>query len=342
MCRRWVWLLPAVLWWTGPVAAQDRAAALRRVEARLDSIRHVGEVRDSLFAAASMTDTTVVGGLRIVSPRRYQPIAQAAAVQAWAALERRFGAAVTARASIPMLQFGDARSSPSRSADTSEVARSFARSAADAIWRQQGPLFTDWLRGNVPGVEFSPSDRTAIAQELLRIPARTNRACYGGDAAACAVSLGIRAGPDTLAEWYPAETWPRLATLAGGHLSGLETTAKQRCKDSGDPTACRTILTPAHLLLPVSVGGRRFLVQEALEAGGDGAFGRLTAPGNIALEDRLSNAAGIPLDSLLAGWSASIRAETPRGPAQPAWELLLAAAWSAVLLAAVLGGPRWR
>jgi len=130
--------------------------------------------------------------------------------------------------------------------------------------------------------------------------------------------------------------------MVGGQLSGRETVARQQCTVSGDPAACRAILTPAHVLLPVGVGGRRILLQEALDAGGTGAFERLTSAGDLALADRLSNAAGMPIDSLLSRWSAAIRAQTPRGPARPAWELLLAAAWSAVLLAAVLGGPRWR
>jgi hypothetical protein len=324
------------------LAAQGQAEALRRVEAQLDSMRGVAELRANALAAASATDTAVAGGLRVTTSAPLRPLAQAAADQAWALLVRRFGASVTSGATIPVIQFGDATSSPLAGADTSEVARGFERLASDAIWRDQGALFAEWLRGNVPGVEFPASDRAVIAEELLRTPARSNPACYRGDTAACAVSLGLRAGPDTLTEWYLPESWPRLATMVGGQLSGSETMAQQQCEASGDLAACRTILTPAHVLPPVSVGGRRFLLQEALDVGGDGAFERLTAAGNIPLADRLADAAGMPLDSLLARWSASIRAATPRGPARPAWELLLAAAWSAVLLAVVLGGPRWR
>ncbi|MEZ4412956.1 MAG: hypothetical protein R2910_08240 [Gemmatimonadales bacterium] len=330
------------LLWANPVAAQDQASALLRVEAQLDSIGRVAERRDSVFAAASRTDTAVAGGLRVATPRQFRPLAQAAADQAWALLVRRFGTSVTSRATIPVIQFGDASSAPSPDADTSEIARSLEQSASQAIWRQQGEAFTEWLGGNLSGVELPASDRAIIAQELLRIPARPNRACYQGDAAACAVSLGLRAGPDTLAEWYLPEAWPRLATMVGGQLSGLETVSKQQCEQTGDSAACRAILTPAHVLLPVSVGGRRFLLQEALDAGGDGAFERLTSAGDLALADRLSNAAGLPLDSLLSRWSTAIRAGAPHGPARPAWELFLAAAWSALLLAVVLGGPRWR
>jgi len=329
--------------WASPLVAQDQAAALRRVEARLDSVQAVARRRDSLSAAASANDTVVVGGLRVAIPRELRPITQAAAAQAWRALERRFGASVVAQASIPVLRFGDASSAPSESVDTSEVARAFEQSAADAIWRQQGPLFTDWLRGNVlPGRELSASEKAVIAQELVVIPARSNLACHRGDAAACAVSLGLRVGPDTLAEWYPPGAWPRLAGMVGGQLSGLENEARRECEATGNPAACRAILTPGHILWPVSVGGRRLLVQEALTAGGAGAFERLMPAGDRDLGGRLADAAGIPLDSLLGQWSAALRTGTTHGPARPTWELLLAAAWSALLLMAALGGSRWR
>lgn len=342
MCRRWAWAVAAALLWTQPLAAQSQAEALRRVEAQLDSMQRVDRLRDSVFAAASRTDTAVAGGLRVSTSRQFRPLAQAAADHAWPRLVLRFGASVASRATIPVFQFGDVNAFPPADADTSEVAREFERLASDAIWREQGALFTEWLRGNVPGAGFSASDRAVIAQELLRTPARPNRACFQGDVAACALSLGVRAGPDMLGEWYLPETWPRLVTMVGGQLSGRETVAREQCVASGDLAACRVILTPARVMLPVGIGGRRYLLQEALAAGGDGAFERLTSTGDLALADRLSNAAGMPLDSLLARWSTSIRAATPRGPARPAWELLLAAAWSAVLLAAVLGGSRWR
>lgn len=342
MCSRWTWAAAAALLWAGSLAGQDQAEALRRVEAQLDSIRRVADVRDSVLSATSTTDTAVAGGLRVATTRPLLPLAQAAADQAWAALVLRFGASATSGATLPVLRFGDANASPSETPDTAAVATAFEQSAADAIWRRHGALFTDWLRGSFPIVELPASDRAVVAQELLRIPAIPNQACFGGDAAACSVSLGIHAGPDPLADWYAPETWPRLASMVGGQLSGPEIAAKQQCEASGSPAACRAILTPTHLLLPVSVGGRRLLLQQVLKVGGDGAFERLTAAGDLGLGNRLANAAGQPLDSLLVRWSAAIRAETPRGPARPAWELLLAAAWSAMLLAVVVGGPRWR
>jgi hypothetical protein len=342
MCSRWLRGFPVALLWAGSLAAQDQAAVLRRMEQQLDSMQRVIQLRDSAHARASTSDTVVAGGLRIATSPGLRPLAQAAAVEAWGRLKMRLGASVVERVAIPVMDFGDAYSPVPLGADTSVIARGFEQSASNAIWHQQGTMFMDWLRGNDPGTEFSASDLRIVAEELVKIPARPNNACFEGDRAACAASLGIRVGADTLAEWYPPEAWPRLAGLVGGHLSEHETVARRDCMGSGDGAACRTILTPSHLTLPVGVAGRRFLVQQALELGGPGSFGRLTEPGDVTLEDRLSNAAGMPLDTLLARWGAAVRAAPSRGPARPAWELLLGAAWSALLLATLLGGSRWR
>ena len=342
MYRRWLLGVSLAILSAGPLAAQDQAAVLRRMEAQLDSMQRVVELRDSMNKRASSSDTVVAGGLRIATSPKFLALATAAAEAARRGLEARFGAAVTARVRIPVIQFGGAHSPVSPRADTSVVARGFERMATDAIWRQQGTLFTGWLRGSVPGTESTPSDWSLLAEELQQTPARPNRACFEGAPAACAIALGLRLGPDTLAEWYAPDTWPRLAKLVWDSPPGRDRMARQRCIDSGDETACRIILTPSRILLPVSVGGRRRLIQQALEAGGAGAFERLIAPGDRRLDDRLSDAAGLPIDTLLARWSAAVRAEAPHGPARPAWELLLGLAWSAVLLAAVLGGPRWR
>jgi hypothetical protein len=193
----------------------------------------------------------------------------------------------------------------------------------------------------VPTGTISPAEVGDLAAELLRTPARPNRACYAGETMACAAALGIHVGPDTLDEWFERSTWPRLAGMVYGELNGLERVARQRCMDSGDLSACRSILTPARVLPPVSVIGRQYLVQLALESGGASAFERLTADPGATIEQRLAGAAGVPIDTLLERWSAGLRA-APRSPAASYQELLLGLAWSGLLLAMALRGSRWR
>ena len=342
MCSRWIGGLLLTMCFVSPAASQDSAAVLQRMEARLDSMQRVVQLRDSAYARASTSDTVVGGGLRIATSPGYRALAHAAAEEAWAQLTVRFGRSVLERLEIPVLDFGVAFSSAPADADTSAVARSFEHAVSQAIWRQQDSLSMTWLRGVPPGGEFSASDLRIVALELVQTPARTNRACFQGEPAACASSLGIRLGADTLADWYPPDTWPRLASLVPGYLTEAERLAKQNCERTGDETDCRAILTPSRMTLPVGSAGRRFLAQLALEAGGANSFERLAGDMELPLGDRLSKTAGVPLDTLLTRWSAAVRAAPLRGPGRPAWELLLGLAWSGLLLVAVLGGARWR
>jgi hypothetical protein len=228
-----------------------------------------------------------------------------------------------------------------RNADIRQLARGFEQAAAQAIWRTQGADVLSWLGGTVPTGGISPSEVGDLAAELLRTPARPNRACFAGEAKACASTLGIRVGTDTLEEWFEPGTWPRLAEMLGGELNGPDRAARQRCMQQNDLPACRSVLTPGRVLPPVSTAGRQYLVQLALESGGPSAFERLTADTGVSIEHRVAAAAGVPTDTLLNRWSAALRA-VPRGPAVPGGELLLWFAWSGLLLAMALRGSRWR
>jgi hypothetical protein len=112
---------------------------------------------------------------------------------------------------------------------------------------------------------------------------------------------------------------PVIANSLSNELDGLERGARQRCMNTGDLSACRSVLTPARVLTPVGGLGRQYLVQLALESGGASAFERLTADTGVTLEHRLAAAAGVPIDTLLNRWGASLRA-VPRACSQ---ELLL-------------------
>ena len=341
MCRRRLALLALLAPWGGSLAAQEPATVLQRMEERLDSMQRVLDARASAAVLASSTDTVVAGGLRIVTSSGLRRMAQAGANEAWQNLVGQFGPSVAGRATIPAIQFGTARAAEPGDADIRQLARGFEQAAAQAIWRTQGAEVLNWLRGNVPTGGISPAEVGDLAAELLRTPARPNRACYAGETMACAAALGILVGADTLDAWFEPGTWPRLAGMVYGELSGLERVARERCMDLGDPSACRSILTPARVLPPVGVIGRQYLVQLALQSGGASAFERLTADTDATIEQRLAGAAGVPIDTLLSRWSASLRA-APRSPAASYQELLLGLAWSGLLLAMALRGSRWR
>ncbi len=342
MCRIAPAWMTVLALWGGPLAAQDSLAALQRMEVSLDSMRDASARRISAAQSAIRTDTVVVGGLRIATAPPFRPMAQAAAEEAWSMLLTRFGPAATIEGIIPVMDFGGISSVVPGHADLHALARGFAGTAAQAIWRTQGAEVLAWMRGNVPTGPVSPADLSEIAAELSRTPARADRSCALGDVESCASAFGLRVGTDTLDAWYDSTTWPQLAALAGGDFRGIEAVDRQRCMNQVDLPACRRFLTPERLVLPIGVGGRQYLVQLALESGGASAFQRLTAGRTAPMEARLAAAAGISTDTLLLRWSVAIRAAKPRGPMYPPSELWLALGWSMLLLVAVTRSTRWR
>ncbi|TFG46786.1 MAG: hypothetical protein E4H41_01180 [Gemmatimonadales bacterium] len=324
-----------------PLAAQDSAATLLRMEARLDSLTRAAAVRRSAAARTRINDTVVVGGLRVATSAPYRLLVQAAADKAWRSLLTRFGPTVVEPAVIPVVPFG-ATGIPVRTPSAvAELAQMFERISAVAIWQQRDPPLTAWLRGNVPGDPVTSRDLGSVAEQLAGRPARPNIACLQGDAPKCAAALGIGIGVDTLGEWYPPSTWPKLAFLIGGGLSRADLVSRQSCMNRGDLAACRSVLTPVRLLPPVGIEGRRYLVQLALEAGGDSAFHRLTQDTSLPIESRLAAAAGVPVRTLLVQWVAAVQRAMPRGPTDPLWESLVSMVWSIAILTLALRGSRW-
>lgn len=343
MCRRAFAGFAMLVFWGGSLAAQDSAAALRRMEIRLDSLEQVLARRDSAAVLADISDTVTVGGLRIATSPRFRPIAQAAAEEAWAALQARFGISVEEATLLPVMRFGSARSLLPERPNVHELACGFAASATQAIWRMKNPEVLAWLQGSVPTGPLTASQLADVAEGMARVPAEPNRPCLSGNARACARALGIDLGPDTLAAWYAPAAWPRLAEDIGGNLGQRDALDRKACMSQGDQDACRTLLTARRLTPPVGMMGRQYLVQRALDLGGAAGFNRLAATGGASMEVRIAAAAGIPIDTLLLEWSAAVRASVPGGPARPGNELLLALAWSAgVLLLVATRSGRWR
>lgn len=325
-----------------PVAAQDSLAMLTQMEARLDSLRRAAALADSLAAPSVVTDTVIAGGLRVATSPGLRPFVEAAAAEAWDSLEARFGTSALAAQALPVILFGGPSTVIPESMDRHELARGLEGAIAQSIWRRQDPLLTSWLLGSFPTGNVLEEDLQSIASELARRPARPNARCLRGEASACAVALGLRVGPDPLSEWYAENIWPRLAEMSESSLTGRDALLRDRCSARQDMTACREVLTPHRIAPPVSTRGRRLLVELALEAGGAGAFDRLTADTGGTLEQRLEAAAVMPADTLLSRWTASVAAAIPGSPAPGRGEFLLVLAWSATVMMMTIRGSRWR
>lgn len=324
----------------GMLCAQDSVAMLRGMEARLDSARRLAARSDSVTAQSSATDTVRAGRLRIATSAALRPAVEAAAAEAWESLSARFGAAIPAADALPVMQFGGPESVLPRAMDRRELARGLEGPVAQAIWRRQDSRIVTWLNGGFPTGAATEDDLVSINDQLARIPARQNIPCLRRHASACAGTLGLRMGADTLAEWYAPNAWPRLAELLDASLTGREAWLRDRCAAAGDLEACRTVLTPSRVLRPVGPAGRQLLMALALDAGGAGAFERLSADTMATVEQRLADAAGVPIDTLLSRWADVVASETPGSAAPDPAEALLALAWCLAVLWMAIRGSR--
>jgi len=329
--------LSAALALAAPLAAQDSAATLARMEMRLDSLQRLVAEGDRAALDGSATDTVVAGRIRVATSAALRPFVEPAAAAAWTGVLARFGPAIAAKRQLPIQQFGGSRGGTLEQRDIPELATAFEATAARAIWGQLDSLLSRWLEGSYPITPLGPDALEEVLEDLVRMPARPNRACLDGDPGACASVLGLGSVPDRLGEWYPPAAWARLARMANAPRSAAE----EPCYDHQEIEACRAIILSARIPPPVGMAGRQLLMQLALDAGGPGAFGRLTADSGVTVEHRLAAAAGMPVDSLLVEWAATIRAATPGSPMPSARMTLLVLGWCAVVLVLSRAEGRW-
>lgn len=139
--------------------------------------------------------------------------------------------------------------------------------------------------------------------------------------------------PLLLAGPPPDELAYQLATAAGP--------ASRACR-GGDRPACRMAfgLEPAAAKeLPLAARGA--LVRQALDAGGPGAWSRLTAEPDRPLEDRLASAAGRTSDALIEDVLQAVEGDGHQGPAADLGRWALAVVWLLLGLGVpMLGGVR--
>jgi hypothetical protein len=341
MSSRGVLGLAALLVGAGPLAAQDSMAVLAQMQGRLDSLRRVAASADSVAYLRSAADTVVVGGLRISTSAALRPAVEAAAVEAWDSLFARFGPSISTREPFPIEQFGSPRVRIAGMPDPHEVARGFERSAANRFWQEQDAVLVGWLQGSFPSGPLDEEELVSLSARLAVVPARPNPGCLAGVVSDCATALGLGVGPDTLAAWYDSTAWPGLAWQSTESVPRSELTLRNLCSVHNS-SACREVLRREPMVSPVGAAGRRLLVQLALERGGSGAFGRLTADPAAPLARRLEAAAGVPLDTLLTEWIGVVRSAMPKGQRPDGTESVATLAWCSVLLLLALRGPRWR
>lgn len=120
---------------------------------------------------------------------------------------------------------------------------------------------------------------------------------------------------------------------------------EKRCVGGG-LVACQVALRLREIDGPENGGRfspfvRTDLLYFALDQGGDGAWTRLHDANDTTVIGRLVAASGMPADTLISRWRADLLARRPEATLLSAHSVLIALAWSGLLLAGTLGAARW-
>jgi len=345
-------------------AAPSRARAedLKRLEERADSLARLWTEADALASLADSLahadqyghlDTLASAALRIISNRSPLPL-RAAAAKAWPAIDSLYGSAATELETRPYLIHAVDPDSAGggRSAWGIEIPwdKGVWELANLLLVHTPMPLpdkaFQDWHGDRVrPSFRAWRTDLGQSYVALVTSPHSIARDCYLGSLESCRSALGLDDPFDpTRIFRTPDERRSALQELALTYRETERIAVFEGCR-AGRDSACINLmrLLPARRLPPpLGINARQTLVVAALRLGGRDAYRRLLAHPEASMAVRLSQAAGVPLDTLLARWRAEVVAARPASVMLAPFGPLVGLGWTALFGLCALGSSRWR
>ncbi len=221
-----------------------------------------------------------------------------------------------------------------------DLAGSLVHTALGALDLTQA--WRDWLDVGTPTL-LSTVDFVRAYESLATSPFDASSECLLGELGGCRLALGLTETSEPLLTWYSEADRRTLVENSGRGPERFfpnRATMYDRCVE-GDGESCSTFMKDRSIQPPLPTNVRVTLVQHALVVGGDGAYGRLYRAGGT-MEERLTAAAGVPVDSLIASWRAML-ADSAGHPTAVSWPLGLAAVfWAMAFSAMALRSTRWR
>lgn len=348
----------------GSTAAElrDAVARVRQLQRQRDSLDALIRARDAQRDRALGWKQLEVGRLKVDLLPAEEGAFEPAVRQAWDLVRHRFGRLADRGPLVHLRLQGDTgtrarpttsvsiyRMDPARSgqpytthrvvgsADADSLAFGIAVSAMEALNATHDSLLTPWVGVSVPLVEPRLL-RERVYVHLVTSPYRLARSCQVGDVQACARAFGVEQPLNFPAWFQPAERRRLVGSAGWGPM-------QRSCRDGGYIPACDSVLlaAPEAVLLPLSdADSRASLLLTVLDLGGSEALARVDAARGTPLPDRLAAGAGVPLDSLLRRWHASILASRPQPVTVRHRDAATAMFWFVVLIALALGSTRWR
>lgn len=287
-------------------------------------------VRAGVFNAAATLRALLRADTLLLRTRIYLPDSRTRIWSRWSSRADLEAEGVIASAPLP------------KEPSAEDVARRVMSAAERALFSQNDSVFQDWASPSIPLTDSVRVGLRWTYVELVVSSSKLAGRCFARDLTACGIGLGLTAHSDSLTSWYDAEE--RRSLIAQNppqrSLADWNSCVKLRSDD-----ACIRYLeeVPGNVIRPpLSLSSRIALVQFALELGGDSAYSRLVSRAQMSIADRLSAAAGVSSDSLLAAWHAALIAARPEPTTFTPILGATAIGWVLVLLAVASRSTRWR
>ena len=351
MCRLLGAFLILVLAASGPVTAQDADEYRRKVERLADRLERLQESLQLAETLPPLDTVTVRRFHMLVRPQRSDFFRQAGLL-AWDSLATTLGSDTVLidgayyhmrEGSDPRLRIPDVGEYYLGIGATLESAvAGLVWTTGTRIWEHAAEDLREWLPTLSGFGPLSQNVAQVVYRDLVTAPWTTTKACFGGDLGACARALALEGAEQPLSLWFTIEEHRRVVLDNRSWWIRREPDYVA-CAD-GDDASCTALLAehPYLIRTPLTHTARESLLQIALEVGGDGALGRLVRADSGSIGERLSRAAGVTRDSLVAVWRARILAAEPGSTT-----LTRVAGWTAfawILVATVIAtrSTRWR
>jgi hypothetical protein len=225
--------------------------------------------------------------------------------------------------------------------DSRQYMEDGVRRSVDAAlqWDLAGAGYTRWASSVV-----SPVTGAWVYRLMVTTPSVAVRSCLAGSVKACVSAAGLAEDDHPLDDWYtPAELLPvaKRLRLFLGHR-GAESCLRDDVQECD--AALRASLRPGTYLyaIPMPPQVRGSLLWFALHQGGSGAWTRLLADSNTSLATALSDAAGEPVEEVVAKWRAWVMGQRPVEYAGMGRTSGITLLWIVLLSTLAMRSTRWR
>lgn len=356
---RWV---SALALFGSQLAAQ--ATVIDRLQRRTDSLaiewrtaNAIAAVADSLERerAVSLRDTIAVGALRIIANRSPLPLREAAE-RAWPVVDDLYGSSAQALVKRPYYILAiDPDTAATRPAIRVRFVVPWNLGVGDlsALLLANVPVepadatLQSWLGGPLrPRIEAN-RDFARVYVQLVTAPSASARHCFVGDIRSCRSILGLDSSPDSFMRWYSSPNERRAVVRRSftEYFNRPATAGTWRACIAGADSACIQLLRalPANTIPPpLGIDARRLVAHTALRVGRPESYRRLLVDSNLALDGRLSRAAGIDVDTVVARWRADVIGSRPTPVSLSLAGAAAAVGWILVLGGCAVRSSRWR